>query len=130
MLLRLMVWQDWYLWPASMEEEKDYDITTEEYSDFEKWKLLLSLDWETLVKTTNPNYDSSYVQSQLERMMQINQELIKLWSWCELPSYIKLDTARNAKITELQAEFTEIKTDLDSNYEETLVDTLINSLFD
>ncbi len=69
------------------------------------------------------------VTQKIQRMEEINKELLELWGSNALVSYEALDTIRTNKITSLTTEFNELKTDLDENYESTLVTDILNSIF-
>jgi len=112
-------------------------ITTFSISDADrekigKWCPLAFIDW-VYVANETPEYLQAQteieINEKIKRQYDINDEIIKLWGGTILPISPKMEELRTSKITTLTAEFNTIQDDLDTNYNSTLVDDLIVSLF-
>ena len=69
------------------------------------------------------------IEEKVERMEEINKKLIQLGWTNKLTNYTKFNDIRTAKITALENEFNEIESYLLANYEDSLVDDILISLF-
>ncbi len=137
-------WNTWSLiwisdneWELELAQKKydevitDFTVTDEQKFLINNWASFTYNNWIILWDTTEVenNCKKQEISAKVSRMEEINKELLQLWDSNALVSYPALDTIRNNKITSLTAEFESIKADLDSNYESTLIDDVLNSLF-
>lgn len=87
--------------------------------------------WEDIytICAVDPNQKEKEINEKIKRLQAINDEIIQLWGSNALTNYPKMNEIRLRKIDILEDEFAEIQTDLETNYEVTLVDDIIESLF-
>ena len=115
----------------TLQDEIDYTV-----QDFWNWPQLTWLNTQ-ITEPTQAELETAWIAcekeiditAKLRRLQDINKEIIELWWANALVWFERFETIRLNKISVLEAEVATIKTDLDQNYEETLVDSLITSLF-
>ena len=126
---------------------KTYKSISYKYPELNIWidySIIDNWDWphiewynKEIAQPTQAELESAWVGCEKEmaitekvkRMDEINKELLNLWGSNALVSYEALDTIRDNKISALTIEFNILKTDLTDNYEDSLVNDILTSLF-
>ena len=109
----------------------EFTLTNEEESYIKKWVSFTYDNW-LCTLAEHAELDEEEVNSEtLEKALRLKtlySEILSLWGKSNLISCDVLDTFREAQIESLVAEFNEIKADLENNYEESDITTLMTSL--